>query len=471
MRAGDSKMPQIKVALVVPNSPIKLSDVCAPLNLGYLASYLRKNVPEADVKIFDGSIGQNVPKQLSEFQPDIVGITATTPQAPEAYSLADTLKRERPESFVIIGGVHASAMPQEASQHCDCLVISEGENALVDIVKKRLNNQQVPRQIEGEQVENLDDIPSPAFDLIDMHKYLQHGPDFPNLIAPVMSMVSSRGCPFRCPFCWNSGRRSRVRYFSAKRILDEILFFRKEYGINSVFFNDDEFLINKKRLAEIASLFKQNGVDKWLVWGCQARANTIDKHTLQLAKSAGCVVVFCGFESPVPRILKYLKCGTTTVEANEKALKIANDVGLTMGGSFIFGVPTMTHEEMKKTLQWWENTDNLKYFGLNTLIPYPGTEVWRYCQSHKALPESVDYHRLVPTREPRLTYIVNHVLPSDFYNKLILDLGRIAWVITQTRLHPGLKEFLKLSKFTTWWWMWIQHPRKMTRLMVKNAAL
>lgn len=453
--------------MVVPNSPLKLSDVCAPLNLGYLASYLRKHVPEVDVKIFDGVACKNVSEELSLYRPDIVGITATTPQAPEAYNLADTLKRERPEVFVIIGGVHASAMPSEASSHCDCVVTSEGEKALVDIVKRRLTNQPVPQIIEGEPVENLDDIPSATFDLIDMREYLRHGPQFPNLKEPVMSMVSSRGCPFRCPFCWNSGRRSKVRYFSAQRILDEILFFRKEYGINSVFFNDDEFLINKKRIAELSALFKQHGVDKWLVWGCQARANTIDKHTLQVAKSAGCVVVFCGFESPVPRILKYLKCGTTTVEANERALRIADEVGLTMGGSFIFGVPTMTHTEIKQTLHWWENADNLKYFGLNTLIPYPGTEVWRYCQTHKLLPENVDYRRLVPTNSPEQTYIVNTTLPEGFYSRLVKDLSRIAWIISQTRLRPGFKEFMKLSKFKTWWWMWVAHPMKMLRLMLK----
>jgi radical SAM superfamily enzyme YgiQ (UPF0313 family) len=460
-------MQTIKVALVVPNSPLQLSDVCAPLNVGYIASYLRNHVPEADVKIFDGIAGQNVSVELCRYKPDIVGITATTPQAPDAYILADILKRERPEVFVVIGGVHASAMPQEASEHCDCVVTNEGEKAMVDIVKKRLVNQPISRIIEGEPIENLDDIPSAAFDLIDMREYLRHGPQFPNLREPIMSMVSSRGCPFRCPFCWNSGRRSKVRYFSAQRILDEILFFRREYGINSVFFNDDEFLINKKRLSEMASLFKQHGVDKWLVWGCQTRVNTVDKNTLQLAKSAGCSVVFCGFESPIPRILKYLKCGTTTVEANERALRIANEVGLTMGGSFIFGVPTMTYSEMKETLRWWENTDNLKFFGLNTLIPYPGTEVWRYCKSHKLLPENVDYRRLVPTNSPKQTYIVDRAVPEDFYSHLVKDLSRIAWLTSQTRLRPGFKEFMKLSKFKTWWWMWIAHPRKMLRLMLK----
>ncbi len=460
-------MSSIKVALVVPETPMKLSDVCAPLNLGYIASYLRKNIPKVNVKIFDGVGGQNVQLELSRFQPEIVGITATTPQAPDAYILADKLKREHPEILVVIGGVHASSLPQEASQHCDCVVTNEGEKAMVDIVHKRLTGQPIPRVIEGEPIDNLDEIPSAAFDLIDMREYLRHGPQFPNLKEPIMSMVSSRGCPFRCPFCWNSGRRSRVRYFSAQRILDEILFFRKEYGINSVFFNDDEFLINKKRLAELASLFKFHGVDKWLVWGCQTRVNSVDKQTLQLAKSIGCVVVFCGFESPVPRMLKYLKCGNTTVEANLRALRIADEVGLTMGGSFIFGVPTMTLSEMKETMKWWEKTKALKYFGLNTLIPYPGTEVWRYCQSHKLLPEKVDYRRLVPTTSPEQTYIVNRAIPENFYSHLAKDFSRTAWLISQTRLRPGFKEFMKLSKFETWWWMWLVHPDKMLRLMLK----
>ncbi|MFB3890347.1 MAG: radical SAM protein [Candidatus Bathyarchaeia archaeon] len=459
-------MPSVKVALVVPNSPLPLSDVCAPLNLGYLASYLRKYIPDVEVKIFDGIAGQNVFQELTQFRPDIVGITATTPQAPDAYSLADRLRHEQPGVFIVMGGAHPSAMTVEASQHCDCVVIEEGEKALVDIVTKRMANQPIPQVIQGEPIENLDDIPSPAFDLINMREYLKHGPSFPNLKAPIMSMVTSRGCPFRCPFCRNSGRRSAVRYFSAQRILDEILFFRREYGINSVFFNDDEFLINKKRLAKLAELFQQHGVDKWLVWGCQSRANTVDKHTLQLAKSAGCVVVFCGFESPIPRILKYLKCGTTTVEANERALHTAAEVGLTMGGSFIFGVPTMTLQEMTETMRWWEKTEDLKYFGINTLIPYPGAEVWSYCHRHSLLPKEVDYRRLVPTNVPLNTYIVNRALPEKFYNRVVVDFSRVAWVISQTRLQPGFKQFLKLSRFKTWWWMWFAHPWKMLGLML-----
>ena len=134
----------MKIALVVPESNLKLNDACAPLNLAYLASYVRKYCSNAnvDVKIFDGVAHKNIKEKVVSWMPDLIGLTATTPQAPFTYTLADFLKKEC-NCFIVIGGVHASALPQEASQHCDCVVVGEGEKAFVEIIKKLQNNEPV----------------------------------------------------------------------------------------------------------------------------------------------------------------------------------------------------------------------------------------------------------------------------------------------------------------------------------------
>ncbi len=458
----------MKVALVTPESNLPLSDACPPFNLGYLASYLRKNIPKIDVRIFDGVVHKNIKGQIIDWRPDIVGITATTPQAPFAYELADSL-RQVLSSVIVIGGVHATVMPEEALSHSDYVVRGDGELALVDIVQKYENHAldcvaENPI-IDGTYIEYLDEIPSPAFDLIDIREYLKHTPAFPGLKEPIINMGGSRGCPFRCPFCHNSFRRYKPRYVSAQRIFDEVRFFIAEYGIKSVMFNDDEFFANKDRLKELAVLFERYGINKQIVWGCQARANSINAEILQLVKSMGCVVISVGFESASPRVLQFLKCGTTTVENNERALRLATEAGVTMGGSFIFGIPGETLDEMMQTSKWIEDNWDLKYIGINTVIPYPKTKIWDICEEKGLLPKNVDYTKLVPTSTPKDTYIVADMVEPEKYNTFVIDLQRKVWILTQTRLNPSLKNFMKNAKMKKWWWLWLKHPYFMAKVL------
>ncbi len=460
----------MKVALVVPSTGLDFNDACAPLNLGYIASYLRKTVPGVEVKIIDGMAKQPVEKLLHEFQPDIVGVTAVTPQAPAAYKLLDMLRNQKSEIFTVIGGIHATQLPEEAQLHADCVVVGEGELAFSNIVKAKMKGEAIPAIVKGEPIQNLDDIPSPAYDLLDMEVYIKNGSKFPKIHYPNMAMVTSRGCPYRCRFCWNSARTHTVRYFSAQRIVDEILFFKREYNIKSVFFNDDEFLINTKRLKELAVLFEKHGINKWLTWGCQARARTINIPILELVKKMNCVLISIGLESGCNRILKYLKNNSASVEDNSKALALAKQVGITMGGSFIFGTPTETVQEMKETMNWCWKNHNLVFFGINVLTPYPGTEVWKYCAKNNLLPKGLSYEQLIPPQYPNSNMIIVSTLPKKAFLKMVIDFHRMAWLHTQVRLSPKLKTFFKLSIAPSWWYLWLTHPITVLKLMVYSLA-
>jgi len=475
----------MKIALVVPDKTKKYNEACAPLNLAYLASYIRKFHPEIEIKIFDGSF-EDTCLGVQLFGANIVGVTATTPQAPTAYVLCSNLRNqkylgddlqshtyyEKHNRLIVMGGIHATCMPQEALQHADCVVTGEGEKAFLKIVEDYLAGKKTFGIVTGEPVEELDTIPSPAFDLIDNKYYLERGASFPGLVAPVVAMVTSRGCPGgKCTFCWNSVRSAKVRYFSAERIATEILFFREKYGINSVFFNDDEFLINKKRLVEIVRVFKEKGISSWIKWGCQAKVQTIsDRETLRLAKSAGCVVISTGFESRNQRILSYLKGGSTTLLQQEKAVQSAKECGVILGGSFIFGTPTETLEEMKRVFRWFEQNDSITFFGLNTLIPYPGTPVWNYAKRIKSLPDQVDYERLVPTNYPEQTYIINLAVNPKIYSRFVKDLAYCSWLYSKSRSHKGFKPFFGLAKNKTFWYVLLVHPGRFLH-MVKTVAV
>ena len=115
----------------------------------------------------------------------------------------------------------------------------------------------------------------------------------------------------------------------------------------------------------------------------------------------------------------------------------------------------------KKSYAWFERHRDLTFIGINTIIAYPGTEVWRYAKTHGLLPEQVDYRRLVPTTTPSETYIINRTVPPKVFNRFVVDIQRVAWILTQLRLG---KSFFGLARFKTWWWMWLRHPLKMIKL-------
>jgi anaerobic magnesium-protoporphyrin IX monomethyl ester cyclase len=451
----------LKVALVVPSTDIKLSKSVPPLNLASLASYIRKIHPQVQVKIFDGSITNPIAPLVLEYNPDVIGVTAVTPQAPSAYKLLTYLKENLPNSLTVIGGVHATQLPEEAAKYVDCVVVGEGEVVITEIIQNKIENKYPPKIIKGKPLEDLDEIPSPAFDLLDMPEYLKSEPSVPNLTSPTFGIVTSRGCPYRCRFCWNSARAAKVTYFSAQRIIKDIMFLNEKYGVNSIFFNDDEFLINTKRIKELSTLFKQYGIAKWLKWGCQARARTVNAELLKTIKEMGCVAISIGMESACPKTLDYLKNGSATVEDNQKALEIAHSYGITMGGSFILGTPNETLKEMYQTANFCWSNPKLKYFGFGVLTPYPNTEVWKDCINMKLIDENIDYELLIPPQNPSETQVLVTTIPHKVFMAHYSAICKMTWLSLAVRKKPSAKTFFRTSYTPTWWYLWFKYPKVM----------
>jgi len=447
---------------VVPQKTTKTIDACAPLNLGYLASYVLKFHPEIEIEIID-DYWQNIFNRICALSPDIVGVTATTPQVPSAYLLLKKIRLNNPSILTVMGGIHASVMSNEALEYADVVVVGEGEKAFLKIVEdlyiRNIKNQGI---IEGETVENLDELPSPAFNLIDMKRYFQLL-SFCGKKSPAIGITSSRGCPFRCKFCYNSFRKTKVRYFSANRIVNEIEYFKNEYGISNVVFTDDDFLTNKERLLNLLSEFEKRKMLGWVKWACQARVQVINENILLLAKAAGCVRISSGFENRNQRILSYLKNNTTTLQQQDKAIQIAKKVGVTMGGSIILGTPSETLQEMKNTIKWFEETPDVAFLGINNITPYPGTPIWQLCQKNGLLPKDIDYEKLV-SDNPRNAYVINRTVDVTAYFRFFDDAIRLNWMYGQIRTNLGLKYFLSLSKLKTWWYILVFHPVKFAKM-------
>jgi len=371
------------VANVVLVCPAKESVRKPPINLGYIASYLEKH--GVNMAIVDRIPGQNVEKELMRHNPDIVGITAMTPWANDAYEVAKFVK-ENLNSKIVMGGVHSNVMTEEALKHVDIVVKGPGEQAMLDIVKGKINS----RIISLPYTRDLDVFPMPAYHLMDMEFYLSDKDAIIGLnIDRVATMVTSRGCPCRCIYCYNSKYPVPVRYHSAERVIEEIRHLKEKYNIKGVTFLDDEFISNRKRITKICNLMIDNGLNA-LKWECQANPKFTGPELFKLMRKAGCVSMEFGFESGSERILNLLKKGMNTVEQNAKAIKMCNDAGIKVRGFFMIGNPTETIEDIEATVRFIDENE-IGYIEIYLTLPLPGSELYDWSFERGILPKDLDY--------------------------------------------------------------------------------
>ena len=199
----------------------------------------------------------------------------------------------------MVGGPHATILPDTIPEYVDYVVRGEGEKAILDIVEGQAHGRIITRTF----IDNLDSLPRPAY-----HHFFQKSYDlkvsaFPDV--PVFAMNTSRGCPFHCKFCsvksiWGNTYRA----FSAERVVDDIERLIKDYGIAGIYFREENFTHSSERTQEFCKLLLQKGIRiKWL---CESRVHPFDRGLLPLMKKAGCEWMYFGCESGSDRILKQL---------------------------------------------------------------------------------------------------------------------------------------------------------------------
>lgn len=371
-----------------------------PLGLAYIASALEK--AGGSVRILDRDVvlrkegldfercDHVMLKEVSDFKPDYVGISATTPNMPDAGSIALAIKKTLPAVPVILGGPHGSAIPEETLHEfpgLDMVVIGEGESTMLDII----SGVEAP-QIKGiayrrdgkavvnaprEPIGNIDELPMPGRHLLEMDFYLRPSRfTSRNLSLRTTSIFTARGCPYHCDFC--AGPLifpGRVRYHSAERVLSEIDDLIARYRVEALYFAEDMFLSHKKRAIELLEGFLKRPWGGRLKWFAQARVNVIDKEMCELMKRAGCVGVEYGFESGSQRILDVMR-KAVRVEENLSAARITRKAGLRFQANIIVGYPGETRDDFEATIKFLQETkpDNI---GFNLFMPLPGTAVYK----------------------------------------------------------------------------------------------
>jgi len=317
---------------------------------------------------------------VSSFKPDIVGITVNTFQTKSAKDVSKAIKEIDKNIIVVVGGPHPSSLKHnifKEFQYIDISVIGEGENTFIEIVEgkdlseikgicynDKLNE---PRKEE----DNLDYIPLPNLDLIDINKFI--GAD-PVGAYPSMYIMASRGCPYQCIFCNKSVWGRKIRFRKPELVINEIEWLHEKYGVREIFFLDDNFNLNRKWAETIMNMIIEKNLNKKIVYKTSFRVNEqlVDEDLLKLAKAAGFWLIFFGVESGSQKMLDNMKKGFTVNEV-KRAFKLAHKVGLKTLGSFIIGLPGETYDTVKESIKLWKEIHPY-VTGCSPAIPFPETE-------------------------------------------------------------------------------------------------
>lgn len=462
-----------------------------PLNLTYLAAYVLEKIPEVNVAILDCQLNNynyfTALKQILGQRLDMVCIGLWTVQGTFAYSLAEAVKKELPQTTVVLGGVHPTVCPDDAVQHGDYLVLHEGEQTFAELVQALKDGKDPKAQaIKGiawndpekglvktesrELIKDLNTLPFPALDLLEVCAY-----DMPlHVIGGVrLPIIASRGCPYDCAFCaspliW----QKKVRWRSAENVVAEMKEIIKKYKINYFHFWDDNFTLGRKFVTDFCTLVIRENLD--IKWVCLDRAEHITRNhdLLPLMKNAGCVGVEIGMESANPDTFLYINKNQelTAVQEANKYLReaqlaplytcMAMNPGETINGYYL---QKRSLDKMQEGLPWFQFFHPFPfplYIG-QFATPYPNTgfakqteELGMIIRDH---PEDRFHHQInfiptsllsdVPLKNQRsLTSANKRLLIYAFWR------GMWVWFDRENSLEGIQVKLREINSFINWYW-------------------
>jgi anaerobic magnesium-protoporphyrin IX monomethyl ester cyclase len=365
-----------------------VNSITPPLGLAALSSVLEEHGFVSDI-IDAEALDLSVSEILDRIDQtiDIVGLTATTPEIDSVIVLARTIRERFPRITILFGGVHATIFHEAlvADGIGDMVVRGEGEAAILAIAQQQLR-ETIPnltwRASDGHVVVNpqgsayvdLNTVPFPAYHKLPMNRY--HSALGAAKRSPSIGIITSRGCPGTCTFCYSGMFGSRIRFMSAERVLELILLLKQRYGIREVSFYDDTFTASRKRIEALCGLLIVQKVN--ISWSCFARVDTVDLDLLTLMKKAGCHQVGFGFESADEGILKTINKRFNTSRVLQ-AVSWMKTAGMDIRGAFMIGNIGETEDSIKRTIAYSNNL-GIQYAIYNITTPFPGTELYRDAQ-------------------------------------------------------------------------------------------
>lgn len=321
-----------------------------------------------------------------------IGIGCHSVHLPFVVMVAKALKKRFPEKKIILGGIGPSGVAKELLEKfsfIDIVAVGEAEETIVEVLRKgkesladikglvyRAKDKVYVNELR-EPLEELDKLPLPAYSAVDFSQY------------EIPTIISSRGCLYRCSFCslslfW----KGNIRYRSIDNVLKELILLKEHYGVKYVFFGDPTFNADKNRVISLCQRIKAENLN--LKWECLVRADSMDEEAMRYMKDAGCEAVFYGLESGSENVYKKIKQGFG-VEESIKIIKKSTEYFKAVEVGLMWGFPFETLEDFKDTLRvrdYLENQLNCEV-QLRWLEPYPCTVLFRDYKNDLFLPEEI----------------------------------------------------------------------------------
>lgn len=357
-----------------------------PLGIMYVAAYAEKHTDHT-IEILDVLAEEldykEVEEEIRKRKPDVVGITAMTFTLIDVIKIAKIIKKVDDEIKIVLGGPHVHIYPNETIDipEIDFLVLGEGEIPFTKLIQN-IDDYDNLKNVKGlvfknegeiintglrDFIEDLDSIPFPARHLTKVGLYK-------SLLAKrstVTTMMTTRGCPYKCIFCDRPHLGKVFRARSAENVVREMEEC-VEMGINEFILYDDTFTIDRQRVLDICELIEDKGLD--IGWDIRARVNTVDKEMLIKLKHAGCERIHYGVESANPDILKLLNKGITISQV-EKAFEMTKEAGIETLAYFMIGSPTETRDQIMNTIDFAKRLKpDYVHFSITT--PFPATQLY-----------------------------------------------------------------------------------------------
>lgn len=401
----------MKVALVCPLGRQQTRMSIPPFGLAALAQYYQshsRNSSSVVFEIFDeNGEGRDLLPDIVRWTPDIVGIGTMSLTKDRAWEMARRLRQQLPNIKLIGGGVHHQIKPEEGIDDgvFDLVCYGEGERTILGLLDAYIPSgysekvlYDIPnlvfRESSGrivktvlQELPDINEVPLPDLSLFNTNYYLAKRQFVPTVIAKSVSIMTSRGCPFRCSYCFNSFRQGHVRYYQVEAVVKYIVEVRDKYGIIHFGLLDDLFLMDAQRVLEFCELILKYVPDA--KWGCNARPNLITEKmrpVLKTMRKAGCIIMAFGFESGSDAVLRRVRGAGSSAQANQRAIDMMNEAGISIFGYFMCGLPDETREQMALTEQFIRsNLQKMAHYELFVYTPFPGSILTRQVEEQGML--------------------------------------------------------------------------------------
>lgn len=427
--------------ILLANMPIefnKRKNLEPPLGICYLGAVL-KDIKGVKIFLKDYELAPFSEgvfrKDLSKLNIDVLGVSFRTASYRSAKKFIGEAKDIKKGIFIVAGGHHATAFPEETliDLQCDAVIRGEGEYAFKELAERLMKNLSL-EGLEGitykngdsevinnkprPPIEDINKLPWPARDLLNPDDY------------SVMTILTSRGCPFNCIYCDKGISTRKVKFRSADDIFEEMKYIAVKLNKKRLYIVDDHFFLNRKTLEPVLNRMIDERIG--VRWVCQARVDGISGDILRKAKDAGCEQIIFGIETGDETELKYIRKDTTLAEA-ESIVRLTKKAGITARVNFMIGFPVSTRETITNTINFARKLrpDIVRFFAVS---PLPNTDLWDDIYGKGRIPKNINWDDMdffkpsfdikgIPRDEISLyvTAAYWHVLKRDFVKEITLE--------------------------------------------------